>query len=158
MFCKKVVYRNFVKFTGKHLCQSHFFNKAAGLRAATLLKKRLWHSCFPVNFTKFLRTPFIIEHLWWLLLILTCDDNCVVNSFVVTCTVYNLCSARMVNFQLFKWVSKDFLAGINFCKWGPTEKCRNINLSKNDKKFANIFTHKNFFFKTCILISLYGFM
>ena len=27
-------------------------------RSATLLKKRLWHSCFPVNFAKFLRTPF----------------------------------------------------------------------------------------------------
>ena len=25
---------------------------------------------FPVNFAKFLRTPFPIEHLWWLLLIL----------------------------------------------------------------------------------------
>ena len=29
-------------------------------------KKRLWQSCFPVNFAKFLRTPFFIEHLWWL--------------------------------------------------------------------------------------------
>ena len=28
---KKVVLRNFSKFTGKHLCQSLFFNKAAGL-------------------------------------------------------------------------------------------------------------------------------
>ena len=35
---------------------------------AILLKKRLWHRCFPVNFAKFLRTPFFIEHLWWLLL------------------------------------------------------------------------------------------
>ena len=35
---------------------------------ATLLKKRLWHRCFPVNFAKFLRTPFSTEHLWWLLL------------------------------------------------------------------------------------------
>ena len=35
---------------------------------ATLLKKRLWHRRFPVNFAKFLRTPFFIEHLWWLLL------------------------------------------------------------------------------------------
>ena len=26
-------------------------------RPATLLKKKLWHSCFPVNFAKFLRTP-----------------------------------------------------------------------------------------------------
>ena len=25
---------------------------------AILLKKRLWHKCFPVNFAKFLRTPF----------------------------------------------------------------------------------------------------
>ena len=32
------------------------FNKVAGLRPATLLKKRLWPSCFPVNFAKFLRT------------------------------------------------------------------------------------------------------
>ena len=32
------------------------------LRPATLLKKRLCHRCFPLNFVKFLRTPFI-EHL-----------------------------------------------------------------------------------------------
>ena len=31
------------------------------LRPSTLLKKRLWHRCFPVNFVKFLRTPFYIE-------------------------------------------------------------------------------------------------
>ena len=42
-------------------------DNATGLVPATLLKKRLWHRCFPVNFVKFLRTPFIIEHLWWLL-------------------------------------------------------------------------------------------
>ena len=59
----KGVLRNFVKFTGKHLCQNLFFNKVAGLRPATLLKKRLWHRCFPVNFAKFLRTPFFTEHL-----------------------------------------------------------------------------------------------
>ena len=29
---KKGVLRHFVKFTGKHLCQSLFFNKVAGLR------------------------------------------------------------------------------------------------------------------------------
>ena len=68
VFCKKGVLRNFAKFTGKHLCQSLFFNKVAGLRSATLLKKRLWHRCFPVNFAKFLGTPFFTEHLRWLLL------------------------------------------------------------------------------------------
>ena len=68
MFCEKGVLGNFTKFTGKHLCQGLFFNKVAGLKCATLLKKRAWHRCFPVNFVKFLRTPFLTEHLWWLLL------------------------------------------------------------------------------------------
>ena len=64
----KGVLRNFAKFTGKHLCQCRFFSKVAGLRPATLLKKRLWpatllkkrlwHRCSPVNFAKFLRTLF----------------------------------------------------------------------------------------------------
>ena len=40
----------------ENTCASLFFNKVAGL----------WP--FPVNFVKFLRTPFSIEHLWWLLL------------------------------------------------------------------------------------------
>ena len=39
VFCKKGVLKNFAKFTGKHLCQSLLFNKVAGLKAATLLKK-----------------------------------------------------------------------------------------------------------------------
>ena len=38
--------------------------KVAGLRTATLLKMRLWHRCFPVNFAKFLRTPIFTEHHW----------------------------------------------------------------------------------------------
>ena len=53
VFCKKGVLRN---FTGKHLCQSLFFNKVAGL------------------FLEISQNPqentFFIEHLWWLLLIL----------------------------------------------------------------------------------------
>ena len=68
MFCKKGVYANFAKLTGKHLCQSLFSNKVTDLRPATLLKKRLWHRCFPMNFAKFTRTLFFTEHLRWLLL------------------------------------------------------------------------------------------
>ena len=59
---KKSGLRNFAKFTGKHLCQSFFFNKVADLRPETLLKKRLWHRCFTLNFVKFLRTPFLTEY------------------------------------------------------------------------------------------------
>ena len=72
---RKCVLRNFIKFRGKHLCQSLFFNKVAGLRSATLLKKRLWHRCFPVNFAKFLKTPFSHNTSGRLLLLLHCSGK-----------------------------------------------------------------------------------
>ena len=78
VFCKKGVLRNFTKFTGKHLCQSLFFN---GLRPGTLVKKRLCYRCFPVNFVKFLRTSFLTEHLWWLLLKKTCTEKTLATSW-----------------------------------------------------------------------------
>ena len=53
---EKCVLKN---FTGKHLCQSIFFNKVTGLRPATLLIRKLWHRYFPMNFVKFLRTRFL---------------------------------------------------------------------------------------------------
>ena len=61
MFCKKGVLRTFEKFRRIYLCQGLFFSKVAGLKPATLLllKKRLWHGWFPVNFAKFLRTPLV---------------------------------------------------------------------------------------------------
>ena len=72
---RKDVLRNFAKFTGEHLCQRLFLNKVAGLRPAILIKKRLWHRCFPVNFAKFLRTPLFTEHLWWQLLDICSSSN-----------------------------------------------------------------------------------
>ena len=45
-----------------------FFNKVAGLRPATLLKKETLVKVFSCEFTKFLRTLFVAEHLRWLLL------------------------------------------------------------------------------------------
>ena len=46
VFCRKGVLRNFAKLTEKHLYRSLFFNRVAGLRPATLLKKRLWYRRF----------------------------------------------------------------------------------------------------------------
>ena len=69
---KEGILSNFAKFTGKRLCRSSHrrcsINKALGLRPATLLKKRVWLRCFPVNFAKFPRTPFITKHFRWLIL------------------------------------------------------------------------------------------
>ena len=56
---KKGILKNFAKFTGKRLCQSLLLNKVEGLSPSTLSKKWLWYRCFPVNFAKFLRTPFL---------------------------------------------------------------------------------------------------
>ena len=44
VFCKKGVFRNFAKFTGKHLYQSHFFNKVAG-QACNFIKERDYGTC-----------------------------------------------------------------------------------------------------------------
>ena len=59
VFCIKCAVNNFVKLMEKHLCQSLFFNKFTGLEPATLLKKTLWHRCFPMNFGKVLRRSFL---------------------------------------------------------------------------------------------------
>ena len=75
VFCKKDVLKNFAKSTGKRLCQSLFFNRVVGLRSATLLKKKLWHRCFPVNFAKFLRTPFVHKTSGQLLIWTTASET-----------------------------------------------------------------------------------
>ena len=61
VFHKKSVLRNLTKFTEKQLHQSLYFNKVSILIkvSGNLLKKILWHRCFPVNFMKFLRTSFL---------------------------------------------------------------------------------------------------
>ena len=43
----------------KNTCARVSFLIKLQAEPATLLKKRLWNRCFPVNFVKFLRTPFL---------------------------------------------------------------------------------------------------
>ena len=60
---RKGVFRNFAKFTGKQLCQSIFFNKVAGLRHATLLKKETLAQVFSFEFYEISKNTFYTEHL-----------------------------------------------------------------------------------------------
>ena len=46
--------KNFVIFTGKHSV-----NKVAGLQGCNFIKRTLQGRCYPVNITKFLRTPIL---------------------------------------------------------------------------------------------------
>ena len=51
---KKAVLKNFGKFAQEKAAMADtLFNKVAGFRPATLLKKRLRYRCFHVDFTKF---------------------------------------------------------------------------------------------------------
>ena len=50
--------------------------RASFLTSYSFIKKRLWHRCFPVNFATFLRTPFLTEHLRWLLLTVYWKISC----------------------------------------------------------------------------------
>ena len=59
--------RCFVKKVFIEISQNSQENTCARARpqASNLLKKKLCYRCFPVNFAKFLRTPFLTEHLLW---------------------------------------------------------------------------------------------
>ena len=81
---EKGVLTNFIK----HLCQGLFFNKVAGLRTATSLKKRLCRRCFPMTFAKFLRTPILQNRIHRISVlkiaerILNCAWDCLCKSFI----------------------------------------------------------------------------
>ena len=83
--------------------------QASHLRPATLLKKRLWHRCFPVNFVKFLRTAFLQNTSVRLLLFMVlipwsiCSDN-IFNQGIIFNKYFLL---------LFSWHLSDF---VFFCK------------------------------------------
>ena len=62
VFCKKRCSEELRKIYGKNLCQSLFFNKFAGLRAATLLKETL-AQVFSCEFCEISKNNFFTEHL-----------------------------------------------------------------------------------------------
>ena len=105
MFCEKV-FLEFSQNSQENTCARVFFNKVTGLRAATLLKKRLLHRCFPVNFAKFLRAPFLIKHHCRLLLyllrkILCCPFLNVIHSFLTSNSFFRLCPVVFHYYLLF---------------------------------------------------------
>ena len=102
---KKGVLRNFAKFTGKHLCQSFFFNKVAGLR-------HRWHRCFPVNFVKFpttlfYRTPPVAASDQDSIVKLSANNKLLVVIF----TSFGVCSwSSSVLLSLFKKSGRSFIS------------------------------------------------
>ena len=56
VFCKKDVLRNFAELTGKHLCESLFFNKVAGLH--NFIKKEILVQVFCCEFCQISKNIF----------------------------------------------------------------------------------------------------
>ena len=81
VFCKKGVLRNVIKFTRKHLCQSLFFDKVAGLRHATLIIKETLAQVLSSEFyeisknTFFYRTLLVAAFAFWNILTLFSHEN-----------------------------------------------------------------------------------
>ena len=63
----KKVFLEILENSQENTCARVSFVIKLKAEACNFIKKRIWHSCFPVNFEKLLRTPFLAEHLWWLL-------------------------------------------------------------------------------------------
>ena len=61
VFCKKCVLTNFTKFTGKHLCQSPFFNRLLKETLAQLLSCEF---CEISKSTFFHRTPLVAASVY----------------------------------------------------------------------------------------------
>ena len=67
---KENILKSFANFTGKHLCQSLYFDKVPSLRPVILLKKRLWQIFFLWILGNFL------ENLFYRPLLNDCFCNC----------------------------------------------------------------------------------
>ena len=62
---KRGVLRNFAKFTGKHLCQSLYFNKVAGLpKACNFIKIETLAQVFFCKFCEISKNIVFTEHIW----------------------------------------------------------------------------------------------
>ena len=70
---RKGVLRNIAKFTGKHLCQSLFFNKVAVLRSVTIKKETLvqvfscefWEISINTSYTEHLSATASELNYYW---------------------------------------------------------------------------------------------
>ena len=66
VFCKKVFLKNSQNSQEVACARVSLLMKLQASVCNFIKKKRLCYRCFPVNFAKFPRTPFLTEHLRWL--------------------------------------------------------------------------------------------
>ena len=113
VFCKnRCSYRNFAKCTRKHLRLSLFFNKVAGKRPATLLKKENLTQMFSSNFCQICKNAFFTQHLRETASLRSCIKGCRL-SFLTTFSHFPCRERRMhvmKSAQVFSSFSFSFFA------------------------------------------------
>ena len=101
VFCRKRVSLEIAQSSQGNTCSRVSF--LIKLQACALLKQRLWHRCFPVNFAKFLRTPFLTEYFRWpLLFCILILKKCISRTYIMPYMyVYNCISRNYGNCGYF---------------------------------------------------------
>ena len=94
----------------KKTCARVFLNKVAGLRPVGLLKKRLLHRCFPVNFVKLLTEHLLVTACLCNLIPLVRFFQCLKYAYVVNILVFLdlirfVCFYDLMNRGLFRTLS-----------------------------------------------------
>ena len=144
---KKIgVLKNVARFTGTHLCRSHFLNKVAGLKSATLLKMGLQHRYFPLNFAKFKGNLFK-EHLFKKHLFKEHFRKTTFR-FKLQSAMFKITSRERIQHTIAKTVLKSSLSDTTFVNtdnnWKINIKCnintetRNSNTINTKKKTLNV--------------------
>ena len=123
------------------------------IRPATLLKKRLWHRCFPVNCANFLRTPFLTDYVRSLLLIFKALCN---TRILRTLPYLELCHVQILAYLGHEAYSESCLckriqAYLGICDNYSSNNCNNINFL-----FFSLqpYTLSTKFKKTCFLTTV----
>ena len=104
----------FLKFSQNS--QENTCARASLLRPTSLLKRRLWHMCFPVSFVKLLRTPFLQNTSGRLVL----NHNSTVLWFI------RVNNARHIFSQTFVYVDKRLLSCYLLCRTSVGKRRDNI--------------------------------
>ena len=106
-------------------------------RPTTLLKNRLWHRCFRVNFVKFLRTAFFIEYLWRILSGALFGET-FVNVLLVKGYISQMFTHQIKHLRLLteQYQRKLTFAASRFKKMKKTKKNRQF-YKKNSRKMKN---------------------
>ena len=59
LVCHVILQDHVIEGSNDFLDETPSWSQRGTMRPVTLLKKRIWHRCFSVNFAKFLRTPIL---------------------------------------------------------------------------------------------------